>query len=212
MRTSESLEARVLARLEALRAAGILRTLRSPDGVDFSSNDYLGLSNHPLLKERMIDAVRREGCGSTGSRLLRGQRESFTAVERTFARFKRTEHALYFSSGYLANIAVLTTFPEEGDVIFSDERNHASLIDAVRLSGVRRVVFPHNDVEALAGLVARHRGSGRLFVVTESLFSMDGDMAPLVEYAALCRSVGAALVVDEAHAVGVYGVGGSGLI
>jgi 8-amino-7-oxononanoate synthase len=212
MRTSESLEARVRARVNALREAGLLRTLRSPDGVDFSSNDYLGLSNHPLLKERMIEAVQREGCGSTGSRLLRGQRESFAAVERTFAALKETERALYFSSGYLANIAVLTTFPEEGDVILSDEHNHASLIDGIRLSGARRVVFPHNNVEALINLVARHRGSGQMFVVAESLFSMDGDMAPLVEYAALCRSVGALLIVDEAHAVGVYGARGSGLI
>ena len=212
MRTSESLEARVRARVNALREGGLLRTLRSPDGVDFSSNDYLGLSNHPLLKERMIAAVSREGCGSTGSRLLRGQRESFAAVERTFAALKETERALYFSSGYLANIAVLTTFPEEGDVILSDERNHASLIDGIRLSGARRVVFPHNNVEALISLVAAHRGGGQMFVVTESLFSMDGDLAPLVEYAALCRSVGALLVVDEAHAVGVYGARGSGLI
>ena len=212
MRTSESLEARVLARVHALREVGLLRTLRSPDGVDFSSNDYLALSNHPLLKERMIEAVKREGCGSTGSRLLRGQRESFARVERTFAALKGAERALYFSSGYLANIAVLTTFPEQGDVILSDEHNHASLIDGIRLSGARRVVFPHNDAEALASLVAEHHGSGQMFVVTESLFSMDGDMAPLAEYSALCRSVGAVLIVDEAHAVGVYGARGSGLV
>ena len=212
MRTSESLEARVRARVNALAEAQLLRTLRSPRGIDFSSNDYLGLSNHPLLKERMIEAVGREGCGSTGSRLLRGHRESFSAVERTFAELKQTEGALYFSSGYLANIAVLTTFPEKDDVIFSDERNHASLIDGIRLSGVRRVVFPHNDVEALARLLEEHRGGGQMFVVTESLFSMDGDVAPLAEYATLCRSVGAALIVDEAHAVGIYGARGSGLI
>lgn len=212
MRTSEALETRVRARVDALREAGLLRTLRSPDGVDFSSNDYLELSNHPLLKERMIAAVKREGCGSTGSRLLRGQRECFAEVERTFAALKDTERALYFSSGYLANIAVLATFPEEGDVIFSDAHNHASLIDGIRLSGARRVVFPHNDVEALTSLVAQHRGGGQMFVVTESLFSMDGDIAPLVEYAKLCRSTGARLIVDEAHAVGIHGRRGSGLI
>ena len=130
---------------------------------------------HPLLKQRMAAAVCEEGCGSTGSRLLRGERECFTAVERRFARFKGTERALYFSSGYLANLAVLTTFPEAGDVIFSDERNHASLIDGARLSRARRVVFPHNDVDALARLLARGAGAGQKFVVTESLFSMDGD-------------------------------------
>jgi 8-amino-7-oxononanoate synthase len=212
MRTSESLEARVRARVNALAEAQLLRTLRPPRGIDFSSNDYLGLSNHRLLKERMIEAVGREGCGSTGSRLLRGHRESFSAVEQTFAGLKQTEGALYFSSGYLANIAVLTTFPEKDDVIFSDERNHASLIDGIRLSGVRRLVFAHNDVEALARLLEEHRGGGQMFVVTESLFSMDGDIAPLVEYATLCRSAGAALIVDEAHAVGIYGARGSGLI
>ena len=212
MRTSESLESRVRARVNALAEAQLLRSLRSPHGIDFSSNDYLGLSNHPLLKERMIEAVGREGCGSTGSRLLRGHRESFSAVEQTFAELKQTERALYLSSGYLANIAVLTTFPEKDDVILSDERNHASLIDGIRLSGVRRMVFPHRDVEALERLLAQHRGGGQMFVVTESVFGMDGDVAPLVEYATLCRSVGAALIVDEAHAVGVYGARGSGLI
>ena len=212
MLTTETLEQRIRARVDGLREAQLLRTLRAPSGVDLCSNDYLQLSNHPLIKERMIDAVRREGCGSTGSRLLRGERESVAAVERSFAAFKQTERALYFSSGYLANIAALTTFPEQGDVILSDERNHASLIDGLRLSGVRRVVFPHNDAATLARLLAQNRGDGQMFVVTESLFSMDGDTAPLVEYARLCRSAGAVLIVDEAHAVGVYGARGSGLI
>ena len=107
---------------------------------------------------------------------------------------------------------MLTTFPEEGDVILSDEHNHASLIDGIRLSVARRVVFQHNDAAALARLLAAHRGHRHVFVVTESLFSMGGDFAPLAEYAALCRSEGATLIVDEAHAVGIYGSRGSGLI
>src|SRR5207248_10565239 len=130
------------------------------------------------------------GCGSTGSRLLRGQRACFAQVERSFAQFKGTERSLYFSSGYLANLAVLTAFPEPGDVIFSDERNHASLIDGIRLSRARRVVFPHNDVEALARLLRDEKSTGQKFVVVESLFSMDGDEVPLTEYAVLCRSAG----------------------
>jgi 8-amino-7-oxononanoate synthase len=207
-----SLEQRVAAHMSALEAARLVRTLRPPAGVDLTSNDYLGLARHPRIQERMIEAVRREGCGSTGSRLLRGERDAFGEIERAFAVFKRTEAALYFSSGYLANIAVLTTFPEAGDVIFSDERNHASLIDGIRLSSARRVVFPHNDATALRRLFEENRGSGQAFVVTESLFSMEGDLAPLADYASLCRSSGAALIVDEAHAVGVYGAGGSGLI
>jgi 8-amino-7-oxononanoate synthase len=205
-----SLEHRVRQRLQSIRDQRLERTLRPPSGIDFSSNDYLGLSTHPRLKQAMIDAVTRDGVGSTGSRLLRGDRTAFADVERRFAALKGTERALYFSSGYLANISVLTTLPERGDVIVSDQRNHASLIDAIRLSAAACVIVPHNDADALAREVAGCRG--QVFLVCESLFSMDGDVAPLERYAALSRSTGALLVVDEAHAVGVYGARGSGLL
>ena len=211
MRSDNVLEQRLQTRLSRIEADGLLRSLRAPSGIDLSSNDYLGLSTHPLLKQRMMEAVMREGCGSTGSRLLRGERESFAAVERAFAAFKGTDRSLYFSSGYMANLAVLTTFPESEDVIYSDERNHASLIDGIRLSRARRVIFPHNNVDTLARLLQEDTSPGQRFLVTESLFSMDGDMAPLADYAVLCRSSGAALIVDEAHAVGIYGERGSGL-
>ena len=204
------LSMRLAERLRVIDYEGLRRTLWPPAGIDLCSNDYLGLADHPLLKQRMADAVIAEGVGSTGSRLLRGERSGFARVEATFARFKGTERSLYFSSGYLANLAVLTTFPEAGDVIFSDERNHASLIDGARLSRARRVVFPHNDAAALERLLREDRGAGQKFVVVESLFSMDGDRAPLAEYAALCRAAGAELIVDEAHAVGVYGERGRG--
>lgn len=210
--TIRSLEQRLSERLLEIDAAGLTRSLRSPSGIDLSSNDYLCLSTHPLLKHRMAEAVAREGCGSTGSRLLRGEREQFAALEQRFAAFKNTERALYFSCGYMANLAVLSTLAEEGDAVYSDERNHASLIDGIRLSHARRVIFPHNDAGALARLLQEETGPGQKFVVTESLFSMDGDMAPLAEYAAVCHMHGAALIVDEAHAVGVYGATGSGLI
>ena len=210
------LEHRVRRRLAEWKAAGLLRVLRPPAGVDLSSNDYLNLSTHPIIIDRLARAVRREGCGSTGSRLLRGDRDVFGAVERRFADFKRAEGSLYFSSGYLANIGVVTTIAERGDVVFSDERNHASLIDGIRLSAATRVVFPHNDAGRLAELLAKTPDvgsrAGHRFVVVESLFSMDGDFAPLAEYAALGRSAGASLIVDEAHAVGIYGASGSGLI
>lgn len=208
----ESLESRVGQRLRAIREDQLQRTLAPPTGSDLSSNDYLGLANHPRLKQAMTQAIEYGGVGSTGSRLLRGDREAFTDVERNFAAFKRTERALYFSSGYLANLAVLTTLPERGDVIFSDERNHASLIDGIRLSAADRVVFPHNDIEALARALDHRPARGQAFVVTESLFSMDGDVPPLADYAALCRSTGAVLILDEAHAVGCHGERGSGLI
>jgi 8-amino-7-oxononanoate synthase len=212
------LEQRVSAHLGELRDAQLLRTLRPPAGFDLSSNDYLGLSTHPLLKERLIESARRDGVGSTGSRLLRGHRDSFAAVEQAFAYLKGAAASLYFSSGYLANIAVLTSFPEAGDLILSDELNHASLIDGVRLSRAGRAVFPHADVARAAQMIAEHRASAspaadaQIFIVTESLFSMDGDIAPLAAYATLCRETGALLIVDEAHAVGVYGASGSGLV
>jgi len=198
--------------MRVLERDGLLRTLRAPSGIDLSSNDYLGLASHPHLKERMMAAVARDGVGSTGSRLLRGERDGFAAIERRFAGFKGTERSLYFSSGYLANLAVLTTFSEREDVILSDERNHASLIDGIRLSPARREIFAHNDLAAVGRALEQTRGTGQRFVVVESLFSMDGDEAPLKAYAALCRAEGAYLVVDEAHAVGVYGPRGSGLI
>ena len=209
-----SFEIRVRARLANLGSKGLLRTLTPPRGIDLSSNDYLGLGAHPRLVQRFAEAVGREGCGSTGSRLLRGHRDGFTAVERRFAAFKRTERSIYFSSGYLANIAVLATLPEKGDVIFSDESNHASLIDGIRLSRAQRAVFQHNDVDDLVRLLSESKNVpvNQRFVVVESLFSMDGDYAPLADYVSVCENFDAVLFVDEAHAVGVYGDDGSGLI
>lgn len=219
------LEGRVRRRLDALDEQGLRRTLRPPSGIDLTSNDYLGLAHHPRIKEAMMAAVARHGVGSTGSRLLRGEREAFANVERRFAAFKGAERALYLSSGYLANIAVLSTFAEDGDLIVSDERNHASLIDGIRLSHARREIVPHNDIDAvrraLTGDGETTKGrlkpaptarEGERFLVVESLFSMDGDEAPLADYAAICADTGTHLIVDEAHAVGVYGPHGSGLI
>ena len=212
MKTPSTLESRVRAHMRTLNERGLLRTPRSPSGLDLSSNDYLALSSHPAVKASMIAAVQRGGCGSTGSRFLGGHREAFDAVERSFATFKGTDRALYFSSGYLANLAVLTAFAEPGDVVLSDRLNHASLRDGIRLSLAKRVVFPHNDAAALARRIDGASTQGQVFVVTESLFSMDGDRSPLAVYADICRKTGALLIVDEAHAVGIRGPHGSGLI
>src|SRR5262245_37277787 len=214
--SSRPLRCRVDARMRSLEEQGLRRTLRPPAGIDLSSNDYLGLARDPRIKAAMAAAVEREGAGSTGSRLLSGERDSFAALERRFAQFKGTESALYFSSGYLANIAVMTTFAETGDVIVSDAHNHASLIDGIRLSPARRHIFPHNDVAAVRRALEGEAGEegsgvgrpgpvgpgGEYFVVVESLFSMDGDEAPLGDYAELCTQSGAHLIVDEAQAVG----------
>ncbi|MGE3179369.1 MAG: aminotransferase class I/II-fold pyridoxal phosphate-dependent enzyme, partial [Vicinamibacterales bacterium] len=144
------LASRLAARLADWEGEGLLRTLRPPAGVDLSSNDYLGLSRDPRVVGAFAEAARLEGVGSTGSRLLRGEREAFARIERRFAAVKGAERALYFSSGYLANCAVLTTLPEFGDVVFSDALNHASIIDAIRLSRAKGLVFPHLDLDALA--------------------------------------------------------------
>ena len=200
--------------LTAIKDSGLWRKLKSPsvESVDLSSNDYLGLANDERLKSAMIAEIERSGCGSTGSRLLRGEREIFARAENRFAEFKKTERSLFFSSGYAANIGVLTAFLEAGDVVFSDELNHASLIDGIRLAKAERVVFPHNNAAALEKLIQETPSQGQRFLVVESLFSMDGDIAPLDNYNRICREYNVALIIDEAHAVGVFGENGSGLI
>ncbi|MEQ1948195.1 MAG: 8-amino-7-oxononanoate synthase [Bryobacteraceae bacterium] len=212
MQAPEAIAQRIERRLAELDAQGLRRKLKPPSGIDLSSNDYLGLARDPRVAKAMSDAALREGAGSTGSRLLRGERDCFRQIEERFAQFKDAERSLYFSSGYLANLAVLTTVAEEGDVIFSDSLNHASLIDGARLSKASRAIFPHNDVDALRRMLDETPAGAAKFVVVESIFSMDGDEAPLTEYAQLCRDRGASLIVDEAHAIGIYGKRGSGLM
>jgi 8-amino-7-oxononanoate synthase len=205
-------EERVRRRLVELEQAGLRRVLQPPSGIDLSSNDYLGLANHPRLKHRMADAVLEEGCGSTASRLLRGERAILSAVERRFASFKGMEASLYFGSGYAANLSVLTTFLERHDTVFTDAQNHASIVDGIRLSRAKRVKFRHCDLDDLARRIRAVPQDTQRFLITESLFSMDGDFAPLADYAQLCRETGTVLIVDEAHAVGIYGSRGSGWI
>jgi 8-amino-7-oxononanoate synthase len=209
-------EERVKRHIRELENEGLRRSLQPPAGVDLSSNDYLGLATHPLLKQRMAAAVLESGCGSTGSRLLRGDRAALVAVERRFATFKNKEASLYFGSGYTANIGVLGTFIERHDVVLTDAHNHASIVDGIRLSRAKRLKFRHCDVDDVAKKLrtlpqTSPQGAQR-FLVTESLFSMDGDFAPLADYAQLCRETGTILIVDEAHAVGMYGETGSGWI
>lgn len=206
------LQARIYDRIARWQVAGQYRRLLPPLGIDLCSNDYLGLASDSRLKARMSAAILEEGCGSTGSRLLRGDRPCFTDIEQRFAKWKGTEAALYFGSGYVANLAVLATFLEESDVVFFDRLNHASLIDGMRLGKAKKIILPHADVTALRHFLENITTIGQRFLVTESLFSMDGDIAPLKEYAAICREAGVLLIVDEAHAVGVYGTRGTGLV
>ena len=207
----EEFEARLAATLAELRGAGLLRQMRLPQGIDLVSNDYLGLAEHPYICDRMRDALARLPAGSGGSRLLRGHHEVFEQLEERLAECSGTEAALLFGSGYAANIGLLQAIVSPDDLIVSDELNHASLIDGIRLTKARTVIYPHQDLDALeAALQTPHQG--RAIVVTESVFSMDGDLTPLREVATIADRGGAVLVVDEAHATGLWGARGSGRV
>jgi 8-amino-7-oxononanoate synthase len=195
-------------RLLDLEEAGLRRRLALPAGIDLVSNDYLGFAEHPEILARMRDALAAVGSG--GSRLLRGHSVAFERCEERLAEFCGAEAALLFSSGYSANSGLLQALLGREDLVLSDERNHASLIDGIRLSGARKVVYAHQDLGAVADALGTARR--RAFVVTESVFSMDGDLTPLEELVALCERTGAFLVVDEAHATGLYGSRGSGRV
>jgi 8-amino-7-oxononanoate synthase len=199
--------------LRSLDERNLRRSLVEMHGVNFCSNDYLGLAEHPVLRERVAEAVRHAGrVGGTGSRLLSGQTEAWGELEEKFARLVGTESALFFTSGYAANVGLLSALVGKDDVIFSDALNHASLIDGMRLSGARKVIYPHLNLHGLEDALRREAGSpGRKLIVTESVFSMDGDIAPLAEMAELAEKYGAALILDEAHATAVHGPSGRGL-
>jgi 8-amino-7-oxononanoate synthase len=189
------------------------RSLEEIRGVNFCSNDYLGLAESPVLRERVAEAVRNaERVGGTGSRLLSGQTEKWRELEENFAKFAGTEAALFFTTGYAANVGLLCSLVGKDDIIFSDELNHASLIDGMRLSGARKVIYPHLGLSALEDALRREVGAPRRkVVVTESVFSMDGDIAPLPEIVNLSEKYNAVVVLDEAHATAVHGPGGRGL-
>ncbi len=197
------------------RAAGLRRSLkaRTPVGadLDLASNDYLGLSQHPRVLEGGIAALRTWGAGSTGSRLVTGNTELHEDFENALAEFVGAESALVFSSGYTANLGAVVALSGQGSLVVSDALTHASLVDACRLSRARVVVTPHSDVAAVSEALA-NRSEQRAVVVTDSVFSADGDLAPLRELHDVCRRHGALMVVDEAHGLGVRGTGGRGLL
>jgi 8-amino-7-oxononanoate synthase len=204
---------RMAATLAALREADQFRDLTSPAGIPLSSNDYLALAMHPELKDAITRAVSEDArVASTGSRLLSGNDARWEQLESDFAAFVGAEAALYFPSGYTANIGLLSSVLKPLDTVFSDAANHASLIDGIRLSHAKRVVFPHLDLNYLEDALRSMSGSGEKVVVVESIFSMEGDRAPLDDLAGLCDRFDASLIVDEAHATGVEGNGGRGLI
>lgn len=201
------------SQLEARRAQHAFRSLRLPAGkVDFCSNDYLGLAINPAM-EAAIAAGLQAGDhrpGSTGSRLLAGNYARIEAAEQQLAAFHQAAAGLIFNSGYDANVGLFSCVPQKGDTIIYDSLIHASIRDGIRLSRAQAFSFMHNDVQDLEKKM-KH-GTGRIFVAVESVYSMDGDKAPLAGMAALCTQLGAYLIVDEAHATGVVGEQGEGLV
>ncbi|MDG4766948.1 8-amino-7-oxononanoate synthase [Solwaraspora sp. WMMD406] len=203
-----------LRRRAALRAkAGLTRELRpraaTDAGVDLAGNDYLGLARHPQVAAAAADALRQYGLGATGSRLVRGSTAAHTAVETALAHWLGADATLVYSSGYLANLGAVRAVTQPRTLLISDAHNHASLIDGCRLSGARTEVVAHADPAAVEAVLAAHPGRPAV-VVTESIFSVDGDLAPLADLHAVVRRHGALLLVDDAHALGVMGPHGAG--
>ncbi len=209
--------------LEQIRGKGLFRSTRLIQGrqsaritldgrevVLLCSNNYLGLAEHPALTEAAVKAAELFGTSSGASRLVSGNMELHEMLEAEVAGFKRTEAALVFNSGYAANTGVISALVGRGDVIFSDRLNHASIIDGALLSGAKLIRYPHNDIAALATLLEKKRGTGRCLIVTDGVFSMDGDLAPLAGLAELKSCHDALLMVDDAHGCGVLGDQGRG--
>ena len=213
-----NLDSLLRAELDALESVHLRRTLRAVDELppgllNFAANDYLGLSHHPTLIEAAREATARLGTGAGASRLVTGTNSAVLALEQELAAWKEKAAALVFSSGYAAALGTIPTLVGKGDTVILDKLAHASLIDAARLSGATVRTFPHNDMGRLETLLKKVCSyQTRTLVVTESIFSMDGDAAPLQELVELKERHGAWLMVDEAHATGLYGPTGAGLI
>ena len=217
---------RIIDFLKKRRTDGLLRTLRPAEArgggmivrhgrrlLDFSSNDYLGLSDHPALKHAAIEATRALGTSAAASRLLSGDLAIHHELEAAVAAFKGKETALVFNSGYQANVGIISALCGKGDAVFCDRTGHASILDGITLSGARLIRFAHNDADHLNQLLDKHAGKyQRRLIVTESIFSMDGQAAPLGALADLAGRYDCLFMVDEAHATGIFGENGSGLV
>jgi 8-amino-7-oxononanoate synthase len=205
------------ADLDQARAEGLYRTLRAVDSaqgprivlgdrefLNFSSNDYLGLANDPLLKRAAVEGIAKYGVGAGASRLVCGNLRPYEELERKLATFKGKDAAIVFGSGYAANVGAITALVGEGDVVILDKLDHASIIDGARQSGATIRVYPHKNLKKLEDILGQSNGFRRKLIVTETVFSMDGDLAPLAEMVALKEQHGAWLMIDEAHATGLY--------
>ncbi len=198
--------------LAHLKKESLLRVLYPPAGHDFSSNDYFALRQDSRIIAAIKSGLDSLGFGSGSSRFIRGECSLHAGLETSLANFKECKKALLFNSGYAANIGAITSLVKKDDLVFSDEYNHASIIDGIRLSGAKKIIFPHKHVESIAAHLKTIPKSTQCFLISESLFSMDGDYAPLDRYAELSRKFNIALIIDEAHALGISGHRGKGLI
>ncbi len=200
---------RVLTELETGQSAEI--EIDGKSYILLSSNSYLGLSVDPKVKKAAIDALEKYGTGSGGSRLVSGSTDLHRQLEERIARFKKTESAILFSTGYLANVGTISSLVGPGDTVYSDELNHASIIDGCRLSKAEIRVYKHCDVAHLHSLLETDRNvHNKKLIITDTVFSMDGDLAPLPEIVEIAEKNGCMLMIDEAHATGVLGIRGSG--
>jgi 8-amino-7-oxononanoate synthase len=201
---------RWLAERSSPQAATV--TIDGRELVNFGSNDYLGLASDARLAVAAKAAIDREGWGSGASPLVSGRATSHAELERRLAAFEGTEAALVFPSGFAANAGIVPALADEGDAIFADAKNHASLIDGCRLSRAERFIYPHCDCDALEAMLATSKSFRRRLIATDTLFSMDGDLAPLPRLVKLAGKYDAMLLVDEAHATGVFGEHGRGVV
>jgi len=208
-----SMPENLIARLSKRNDAGLIRVLKLGDDlIDFCSNDYLGLARQQEIYDAVQQEIEQTNIrlnGSTGSRLIRGNSRLAEELEVFLADFHHAESALIFNSGYDANLGFFSSVPQRGDTILYDRLIHASIHDGIRLSHAKSFAFNHNDIEDAKRLL--NQSSGQVYIVVESLYSMDGDFAPLNDFAKLCAETGALMVVDEAHANGIYGPMGCGL-
>jgi 8-amino-7-oxononanoate synthase len=213
----------LLNALKQTDQAGLYRTLQSLETaqapvvvvggkkvIQFSSNNYLGLANHPALKRAAQEAIERYGVGTGASRLIAGNLELYEQLEKNLAQFKGTESAIVFPTGYQTNVGTISALMGENDLIFSDALNHASIVDGCRLSGAKVIIYPHRDPDALEQLIKTASQAKNRMIITDGVFSVDGTIAPLPGLVELANRYGCWLMVDEAHATGVLGNRGRG--
>jgi len=201
----------LLRHLRVLPTAGGKMSFRERDFLNFSSNNYLNLAGDERVKQASCKAIDEYGCGATASRLMAGTLPIHEDLEARLADMVDQESSLVFGSGFLTNLGVITSLARRGDMVFADRLNHASLVDGARLSGAKLFRYQHNDVGHLEELLKMHETKGRRLIVSDSVFSMDGDIAPLAELSELSRRHECILLIDEAHAIGVFGEKGGGV-